>query len=103
VFFSLVPALSLNDADKFLGLARFANGNHQTAADFQLRDQRFRDSRPARRNQNSIVRTVGTPSERAVKGFYRSVIYSEFANPRLCFTRQVANPLDRINLAGELS
>ena len=77
----------LDDTDEFLRLTRFANWNHQTASDFQLRDQRIGNAWPTGRYQDPIIGAVSAPTERAIKSFNRSVVDSEVSDPSLRFTR----------------
>jgi len=67
-------AFTLDDADEFLRLTRFANGNHQTASDFQLARSRIGECVATGRYQDPIIGAVSAPTERAIKSLNRSVV-----------------------------
>src|SRR5260370_4710878 len=81
VLFSLGAALSLDYAQQLLRFGCCSNRNHQTTASFQLRNQWIWNLWSSRRHQNSIVRGVPAPTERAVEGFNCRVVNSELAHP----------------------
>ena len=79
VFFDLMCRFRLDHSHQFLRFAGFANRNHQTAADFQLRDQWIRNPWPTGRDQDSVIGPVRIPSQRAIESLDRGIIDSQFA------------------------
>src|SRR5712692_6634075 len=103
MFFDLIAGFRLDHAHQTLRLARFANRNYQTTTDLQLRDQGIGHAWSTSRDQNSIVRCMCVPAERAVKSLDRRIVDPKFAYAGLRFARQLADALNRVNLGRELS
>src|ERR1043166_6508194 len=95
-------ALSLDDANQSLTLARVSNGHHETPAHLELRNQRVRNCWTTRSNEYRIVRRVCRPTECAVKTFNGGVVDSELSNSCLRFACKIADAFDRINLCSDL-
>src|SRR5713226_6980967 len=98
MLFDLIASFRLDHAHQTLRLARFANRNHQAASDLQLRDQSIGHARSAGRDQNSLVRRMRAPTERAVKSLDRRIVDPKFANAGLRLARKFADAFNRVNL-----
>ena len=86
VIFVLDSAFGLDDADEVLRVASLAHRDDKTPAFLQLSDQRFGHIRATGCDQNSIVRRVRAPAQRAVETFYSRVVDSKATYARLRLT-----------------
>src|SRR5687767_12248707 len=98
MIFFFTSLVGFYDANQSLTLARITHRHYQTAAYFELRDQRFRNCWTTGSNQNPVVGRVSGPAKCTVKTFHCSVVNSEFPDPGLCFAREVADAFDGVNL-----
>src|SRR5437588_6277771 len=98
VIFARVAFLGSNDAHQSLRLACVTDGNHKSSIHLQLREQRLRHIRAARRHENRIVGSVRAPTERAVETFDGRVVDSKLTDARLRLARKLTDPLNGIDL-----
>ena len=86
--------LSFDDTNETLRIACRSYGNYKSPANFQLRHEWFRYVGATSGNENTIIRSVSRPTERAVEALHGRIINTQLPNLSLCLTRQIPNPLD---------
>src|SRR5215468_4983276 len=91
-------SLRLYHPDQSLRFPGRTDRDDQAAAHLQLRHERSGNRRSSGGYQNSIIGSIGTPTERTVKTFDGGVVNAELSDASLSFTCQIANALDRVNL-----